>query len=207
MKYKLIKNLKKIGTFFLSLVMLFSSMFGEMVGRSVPMVNVSANEGTATVGMSQVMSSNKISTLDRPASEGLWKITANGKGTFCLNSGKSMCNGDKVKYKTHNAVTYKNQGIAKALTYYYWKSSKNKKAFALTQAYIWACGAGVSKQTTVYQAGKNLDSKFSNSDAKDFCKKISQTDPKGTIYYYTVTHCVKGKNHDKHQMLYSTTCR
>lgn len=36
MKYKLIKNLKKIGTFFLSLVMLFSSMFGEMVGRSVP---------------------------------------------------------------------------------------------------------------------------------------------------------------------------
>lgn len=205
MKYKLIKNLKKIGTFFLSLVMLFSSMFGEMVGRSVPMVNVSANEGTATVGMSQVMSSNKISTLDRPASEGLWKITANGKGTFCLNSGKSMCNGDKVKYKTHNAVTYKNQGIAKALTYYYWKSSKNKKAFALTQAYIWACGAGVSKQTTVYQAGKNLDSKFSNSDAKDFCKKISQTDPKGTIYYYTITHCVKGKNHDKHQMLYSMT--
>lgn len=205
MKYKLIKNLKKIGTFFLSLVMLFSSMFGEMVGRSVPMVNVSANEGTATVGMSQVMSSNKISTLDRPASEGLWKITANGKGTFCLNSGKSMCNGDKVKYKTHNAVTYKNQGIAKALTYYYWKSSKNKKAFALTQAYIWSCGAGVSKQTTVYQAGKNLDSKFSNSDAKDFCKKISQTDPKGTIYYYTVTHCVKGKNHDKHQMLYSMT--
>ena len=205
MKYKLIKNLKKIGTFFLSLVMLFSSMFGEMAGRSVPMVNVSANEGTATVGMSQVMSSNKISTLDRSASEGLWKITANGKGTFCLNSGKSMCNGDKVKYKTHNAVTYKNQGIAKALTYYYWKSSKNKKAFALTQAYIWACGAGVSKQTTVYQAGKNLDSKFSNSDAKDFCKKISQTDPKGTIYYYTVTHCVKGKNHDKHQMLYSMT--
>lgn len=205
MKYKLIKNLKKIGTFFLSLVMLFSSMFGEMVGRSVPMVNVSANEGTATVGMSQVMSSNKISTLDRPASEGLWKITANGKGTFCLNSGKSMCNGDKVKYKTHNAVTYKNQGIAKALTYYYWKSSKNKKAFALTQAYIWACGAGVSKQTTVYQAGKNLDSKFSNSDAKDFCKKINQTDPKGTIYYYTVTHCVKGKKHDKHQMLYSMT--
>lgn len=205
MKYKLIKNLKKIGTFFLSLVMLFSSMFGGMAGRSVPMVNVSANEGTATVGMSQVMSSNKISTLDRPASEGLWKITANGKGTFCLNSGKSMCNGDKVKYKTHNAVTYKNQGIAKALTYYYWKSSKNKKAFALTQAYIWACGAGVSKQTTVYQAGKNLDSKFSNSDVKDFCKKISQTDPKGTIYYYTVTHCVKGKKHDKHQMLYRMT--
>lgn len=205
MKYKLKRKLKKIGTFFLALLTLFSSLFGGMAGMPAPVVNVAAKEGTATVGMSQVMDRNKISALNRPASEGLWKITANGKGTFCLNSGKSMCNGDTVKYKTHNAVTYKNQGIAKALTYYYWKSPKNTKAFALTQAYIWACGAGVSKKTTVYQAGKNLDDKFSSSDAKAFCDKIKKTDPKGTIYYYTVTHCVKGKKHDKHQMLYRMT--
>lgn len=202
MKYKLKRKLKKIGTFFLALLTLFSSLFGGMAGMPALVVNVAAKEGTATVGMSQVMDCNKISALNRSASEGLWKITANGKGTFCLNSGKSMCNGDTVKYKTHNAVTYKNQGVAKALTYYYWKSSKNTKAFALTQAYIWACGAGVSKKTTVYQAGKNLDDKFSSSDAKAFCDKIKKTDPKGTIYYYTVTHCVKGKKHDKHQMLY-----
>lgn len=205
MKYKLKRKLKKIGTFFLALLTLFSSLFGGMAGMPAPVVNVAAKEGTATVGMSQVMDCNKISALNRPASEGLWKITANGKGTFCLNSGKSMCNGDTVKYKTHNAVTYKNQGVAKALTYYYWKSSKNTKAFALTQAYIWACGAGVSKKTTVYQAGKNLNDKFSSSDAKAFCDKIKKTDPKGTIYYYTVTHCVKGKKHDKHQMLYRMT--
>lgn len=205
MKYKLKRKLKKIGTFFLALLTLFSSLFGGMAGMPALVVNVAAKEGTATVGMSQVMDRNKISALNRPASEGLWKITANGKGTFCLNSGKSMCNGDTVKYKTHNAVTYKNQGVAKALTYYYWKSSKNTKAFALTQAYIWACGAGVSKKTTVYQAGKNLNDKFSSSDAKAFCDKIKKTDPKGTIYYYTVTHCVKGKKHDKHQMLYRMT--
>lgn len=205
MKYKLKRKLKKIGTFFLALLTLFSSLFGGMAGMPAPVVNVAAKEGTATVGMSQVMDRNKISALNRPASEGLWKITANGKGTFCLNSGKSMCNGDTVKYKTHNAVAYKNQGVAKALTYYYWKSSKNTKAFALTQAYIWACGAGVSKKTTVYQAGKNLNDKFSSSDAKAFCDKVKKTDPKGTIYYYTVTHCVKGKKHDKHQMLYRMT--
>lgn len=205
MKYKLKRKLKKIGTFFLALLTLFSSLFGGMAGMPALVVNVAAKEGTATVGMSQVMDCNKISALNRSASEGLWKITANGKGTFCLNSRKSMCNGDTVKYKTHNAVTYKNQGVAKALTYYYWKSSKNTKAFALTQAYIWACGAGVSKKTTVYQAGKNLDDKFSSSDAKAFCDKIKETDPKGTIYYYTVTHCVKGKKHDKHQMLYRMT--
>ena len=138
MKYKLKRKLKKIGTFFLALLTLFSSLFGGMAGMPAPVVNVAAKEGTATVGMSQVMDCNKISALNRPASEGLWKITANGKGTFCLNSGKSMCNGDTVKYKIHNAVTYKNQGVAKALTYYYWKSPKNTKAFALTQAYIWA---------------------------------------------------------------------
>ena len=109
MKYKLKRQLKKIGTFFLALLTLFSSLFGGMAGMPAPVVNVAAKEGTATVGMSQVMDCNKISALNRPASEGLWKITANGKGTFCLNSGKSMCNGDTVKYKTHNAVTYKNQ--------------------------------------------------------------------------------------------------
>ena len=78
-------------------------------------------------------------------------------------------------------MTYKNQGVAKALTYYYWKSSKNTKAFALTQAYIWACGAGVSKKTTVYQAGKNVDRGYSQKDAKKFCKMISDQDPEGTI--------------------------
>lgn len=205
MKYKLIKNLKKIGTVFLSLVMLFSSSFGGMAGTSVPMVHVSANEGTAKVSMSSIMQRNGIKTLRREADEGLWKISAGGKTTFCLNSGKSMCNGDTVKYKTHNAVTYKNQGVAKALTYYYWKSSKSTRAFALTQAYIWACGAGVSKKTTVYQAGKNMDPGYTTKEANAFCKKIDQTDPKGTIYYYTVTHCVKGKKHDKHQMLYRMT--
>lgn len=113
-----------------------------------------------------------------------------------------MCNGDTVKYKKHNAVTFKNQGIVKALTYYQKKLSHSDKNFGLTQAYIWACGAGVSKKDTVYQAGKNFDKSYSNSDAKKFCDNVSKTDPEGTIYYYSVTHCVKGKSHDAHQMLY-----
>lgn len=95
----------------------------------------------------------------------------------------------------------KDQVIAKALTYYE-NSSKNNKAFALTQAYIWACGKGKSKQTVVYQAGKNLDSGYSTSDAKKFCKKINDSYPEGTIYYYNVKKCVKGKKHNSHQKLY-----
>ena len=74
MKYKLKRKLKKIGTFFLALLTLFSSLFGGMAGMPAPVVNVAAKEGTATVGMSQVMDRNKISALNRPASEGLWKI-------------------------------------------------------------------------------------------------------------------------------------
>ena len=76
MKYKLKRKLKKIGTFFLALLTLFS-LFGGMAGMPAPVVNVAAKEGTATVGMSQVMDCNKISALNRPASEGLLKITAN----------------------------------------------------------------------------------------------------------------------------------
>ena len=63
MKYKLKRKLKKIGTFFLALLTLFSSLFGGMAGMPAPVVNVAAKEGTATVGMSQVMDCNKISAL------------------------------------------------------------------------------------------------------------------------------------------------
>ena len=49
MKNKLKKNLKKIGTFFLSLLTLFSSLFGGLAGMPTPITNVSAKEGTATV--------------------------------------------------------------------------------------------------------------------------------------------------------------
>lgn len=201
-----IRRVKKAGAFILSLLMFSSSLYSGQMGKlSVPEVNVIADEGSATIAMSNIMSKNKISELDRDADEGLWKMSAGGKTAFCLNSGKSMCNGDTVKYKTANAVTYKKQGIAKVLTYYYWKSSKSDRAFALTQAYIWACGAGADKQKTIYQAGKNIDSGFSNKDAKTFCEKINNTDPKGKIYYYTVSHCVKGKKHDNHQTLYGMT--
>lgn len=201
MKQKLMKNLKQIGTFILSLLTLFSSLFGGLAGMPAPITNVSANEGTATVSMSKAKSRFGISELKRASSEGLWKIKASGKQTFCLDSGKSMCNGDTLEYKTSNAVKYSKKPIAKALTHYE-QGSKSEKSFILTQAYIWACGKGVSKQTTVYQAGKNIDSGYSTSDAKKFCDAIDKTGPQGTIYYYKVKKCVKGKKHDSHQVLY-----
>lgn len=201
MKNKLKKNLKKIGTFFLSLLTLFSSLFGGLAGMPTPITNVSAKEGTATVSMSKARGSFGIRELGRASSEGLWKIKAGGKQTFCLDSGKSMCNGDTVEYKTANAVKYGKKSIAKALTHYE-QGSKSEKSFILTQAYIWACGKGKSKQTTVYQAGKNIDGGYSTSDAKKFCDAIDKTGPQGTIYYYKVKKCVKGKKHDSHQMLY-----
>ena len=201
MKNKLKKNLKKIGTFFLSLLTLFSSLFGGLAGMPTPITNVSAKEGTATVSMSKARGSFGIRELGRASSEGLWKIKAGGKQTFCLDSGKSMCNGDTVEYKTANAVKYSKKSIAQALTHYE-QGSKSEKSFILTQAYIWACGKGKSKQTTVYQAGKNIDGGYSTSDAKKFCDAIKNTGPQGTIYYYKVKKCVKGKKHDSHQMLY-----
>ena len=113
-----------------------------------------------------------------------------------------MCSGDTLKYKTINAATYEKKGIAKALNWYFRSSGKNTKALALTQAYIWACGHGANKQNTVYQAGKNVQKGYSQSDAKKFCETISDQDPEGTIYYYTVKKCVKKKKLDSHQVLF-----
>ena len=107
-----------------------------------------------------------------------------------------------LKYKTVNAATYEKKGIAKALQWYFMKSNKNTKALALTQAYIWACGHGANKQNTVYQAGKNVQKGYSQNDAKKFCETISDQDPEGTIYYYTVKKCVKKKKLDSHQVLF-----
>ena len=39
-------------------------------------------------------------------------------------------------------------------------------------------------------------------DVKKFCKMISDQDPEGTIYYYTVKKCVKKKKLDSHQVLF-----
>ena len=60
MKNKLKKNLKKIGTFFLSLLTLFSSLFGGLAGMPTPITNVSAKEGTATVKQEAVLGSGNL---------------------------------------------------------------------------------------------------------------------------------------------------
>ena len=140
MKHKMMKAFKRSSAMILSLFTACSSTLTGL-GSIVPTADVKASSGTATVKMSKERNSFKIRELNRPMSEGLWKIN---------------------------------------------------KAFALTQAYIWACGKGKSKQTVVYQAGKNLDSGYSTSDAKKFCKKINDSYPEGTIYYYNVKKCVKG---------------
>lgn len=193
--------LRKIGVSMLVLLIVMTTYFSNS-GGSLFLKKVQADTGETTLAMSQAMSSNKIPAIGRAASEGLWAMTAGGHRVFCLNSGKTMCSGDTLKYKTINAATYEKKGIAKALNWYFRSSGKNTKALALTQAYIWACGHGANKQNTVYQAGKNIQKGYSQSDAKKFCETISDQDPEGTIYYYTVKKCVKKKKLDSHQVLF-----
>ena len=115
------------------------TMYLSGSGESLFLKNrdVKAFTGEAKLVMSQALSSNKISEIDRPASEGLWSMTADGHRVFCLNSGKTMCSGDTLKYKTINAATYEKKGIAKALNWYFRSSGKNTKDLSLCQAYIW----------------------------------------------------------------------
>ena len=194
---------KKISVCILALLMIMTMYLSDSGGVLFQKNReVKASAGEAKLAMSQILSSNKISEIDRPASEGLWSMTADGHRVFCLNSGKTMCSGDTLKYKTINAATYEKKGIAKALNWYFRSSNKNTKDLSLCQAYIWACGHGANKQDTVYQAGKNVDRGYSQKDAKKFCKMISDQDPEGTIYYYTVKKCVKKKKLDSHQILF-----
>ena len=197
------KICKKISVCILALLMIMTTYLSNSGGSLfLKCREVKASTGEASLAMSQALSSNKIPAISRPASEGLWSMTADGHRVFCLNSGKTMCSGDTLKYKTINAATYEKKGIARALNWYFRFSNKNKKSMALCQAYIWACGHGANKQDTVYQAGKNVDKGYSQKDAKKFCETISDQDPEGTIYYYTVKKCVKKKKLDSHQVLF-----
>lgn len=195
--------LKKISVCMLALLMVMTTYFSNSGGNIfLKKKQVRAATGETTLAMSQALSSNAIPEIGRAKSEGLWAMTAGGHRVFCLNSGKTMCSGDTLKYKTVNAATYEKKGIARALQWYFMESNKNTKDLALAQAYIWACGHGANKQNTVYQAGKNVQKGYSQSDAKKFCEKISNQDPEGTIYYYTVKKCVKKKKLDSHQVLF-----
>lgn len=105
---------KKISVSILTLLMIMT-MYLSGSGESLFLKNrdVKAFTGEAKLVMSQALSSNKISEIDRPASEGLWSMTADGYRVFCLNSGKTMCSGDTLKYKTINAATYEKRELQK----------------------------------------------------------------------------------------------
>lgn len=122
------KICKKISVSILTLLMIMT-MYLSGSGESLFLKNrdVKAFTGEAKLVMSQALSSNKISEIDRPASEGLWSMTADGHRVFCLNSGKTMCSGDTLKYKTINAATYEKKGIAKALNWYFRSSARIQK--------------------------------------------------------------------------------
>lgn len=116
---------KRAFAFLLSFLLMISNFLGGSFGSGeVPVSKVSAAEGTAKAALSKILDQNKIAALDRPASEGLWGMTAGGHRVFCLNSGKSMCSGDTLKYKTINAANYEKEGIAKVLYWYFRKVRK-----------------------------------------------------------------------------------
>ena len=122
--------LRKIGVSMLALLMVMTTYFSNSGGSLfLKTKKVQADTGETTLAMSQAMSSNKIPAIGRAASEGLWAMTAGGHRVFCLNSGKTMCSGDTLKYKTVNAATYEKKGIAKALNWYF-RSSRHISGLA-----------------------------------------------------------------------------
>ena len=111
------KICRKISVCILALLMIMTTYLSNSGGSLfLKGREVKASTGEASLAMSQALSSNKIHAISRPASEGLWSMTADGRRVFCLNSGKTMCSGDTLKYKTINAATYEKKGIARALT-------------------------------------------------------------------------------------------
>ncbi len=185
----------------LILALLATTLFGSRTAESV-----TAASGTVTMTLTDSGYSVTSETLGMTTAHTLWNLkTTEGTRTFCLTPGGSCCSGDTYSYTTYNAVTYENQALAKAMTYYGQNLTYSKLTHATIQAYIWACGKGVSKLNSVYEAGHSVDSSYTLAKAQSLITAIDETNPEGTIYYYTCTKCKNSKSLSKHQTLISWT--
>ena len=164
---------------------------------------------TATTSLSSDHNDLVIPTLGYGKSDKLWNIYVSvGNSTwqsFCLTPHGSCHTNDQWSIQSYNAVTYSNQALAKAMTYY-GKTLANGGLdtweHACLQAYIWAVGNGASKQQCVYEAGSYIASGwFGWQNAVDFCNAIEQTNPEGTLWFYDCVVCAKKNALSKHQHL------
>ncbi len=155
----------------------------------------------STVRLSKTLARCGIAEIGRPASEGLWTMRVGGRKVFCLNPGKSLHNQDRAKGKKVSAVNYKDQALAKVLTYYFGTNGQKggTKTYALCQAYAWAAGKGKNKRTAMLQAAAACGA--SQAYANEVYKAIDATQVYGQIIYYTVDHCRKGGGGSGHQHL------
>lgn len=202
MKYKIRTRMKKSICMVLTALLVTGGLFGSLQSTS------QAASGTATTRLTYAHKGLTIPVLNYKApSDNLWNIfvkrTDNGKEfrSFCLTPHGSCHTGDTFRYQSYNAVTYQDQSLAKAMTYWGKSLSYSTLNHACMQAYIWACGAGKSKVQCVYEAGHYINSSYTKAKAQSFCDAIANTNPEGTIWYYTCTKCKKGKAVSKHQTL------
>ena len=170
----------------------------EMIDSRV--VTEVAADGS-TVRLAKTLARCGIAEIGRPASEGLWTMRVGGRKVFCLNPGKSLHNQDRAKGKKVSAVNYKNQALAKVLTYYFGTNGQKggTKTYALCQAYAWAAGKGKNKRTAMLQAAAACGA--SQAYANEVYKAIDATQVYGNVIYYTVDHCKKGGGGSGHQHL------
>ena len=189
---------KRLGILVLALFLLVSVTGGRTgVGWIDQSMVQDVMAASQTVKLSKILSKCKIEEIGRPEAEGLWSMRVGGKKVFCLHPGKSLHTGDSASGKASDAANYKNQSLAKVLTYYFGikKQQGGTKLYGLCQAYAWAAGKGVNKKTAMVQAAGYCGA--SESYAKRVYEEISHTAPYGEVIYYTVNHCKKssGKTH------------
>lgn len=164
---------------------------------------------TATTSLSSHHKGLNIPTLGYGSNDNLWNIYVSVGGStwqsFCLTPHGHCHRNDAWNISSYNAVTFWNQPLAKAMTYY-GKTLANgglsEWEHACLQAYIWAVGTGNSKEQCVYEAGSYIaPGWFGWQNAQDFCNAIEWTNPEGTLWYYECYKCAKGKSLDQHQHL------
>lgn len=193
---KVKKNLKRILSFVLAVVMLCGIMPNN--------VSVASAATTASVRVNSMGRKGTVSIGSKSKSGTWWQMNLNGKKAFCMNLGNTCHSGNtyaaEETYQWDQDTGGEKHGYyAKIIRWYVLAKKRSNKAFIMSQALIWSIAEGRNSESqlkdVIKQVKENL--KLSTS-VNDLYKAIFQ--PNGS-WTASVTIWQKTGNSNRYQRL------
>ena len=166
---KVKKNLKRILSFVLAVVMLCGIMPNN--------VSVASAAATATASLSSLGQKGNVSVGSKTKSGTWWQMHLNGKTAFCIDLGYTCHTGNtyaaEETYQWNQDTSGKNGCYAKVIRWYVVEKKRSNKAFVMSQALIWSIAEGRNSESQLKDVIKQVKENINlSTSVNDFYKAI-----------------------------------